>query len=805
MSQELHYTSVSRGLKPGSRGFGTVAATAHLADTLADRLESLSGYQAVYPPGDPAARFNPIVHAHVRLTAGGKVLDVLSRIGPAGLDYSGRPNKYAHHIVLDDDDRPEGGPAWLLGQPGFLQSAWEGEPRILPAGKVVPRGDRPAGVATAWQAMTGDAGWAGVLTESFLDDPRRPAYLVFRTGMEILPLFVEAIALLPASRRWEVEFSTYFNTLPQGVSCPWRGVLDGSVEAKNARRLPNALIVDLCRPIGRANGDVLVHLARTGELRERTGAEAQRPSQPDTSRGAYPMAGPPLPRSGTPGRSPRPSSRANFDVLPDLAARLASELVLSESEPARRSPRRQTYLIASIVAACLLTLVAAGFLWSRSLRGPLDPKPDASRLVPGPSVRVPPMPKDAPPEAEGDDAEDMAVAVDTAPKPGPPSRPAIADSPGKSVDTTTEKSRPDIPGPAVPNTKPPASREPLILACALPEIPKSQFAAKVPQQRSIDFPEDVGNHFEILNAREFRPMPAATSSTWNIATGAGSTLGGGGFTLAQLSRINARSWQFGWSKDARNHSTQVDAFRDAVLKFPARDGRAIFVLLRDLETRDKRPIVIVEKQPLLFDRLDPRIRTVSWTRNPDVLAGSTWKLGILRWRVVFASPDDQLLRREFESAPMPEGAKDKSNRVKLEQDLIPGEIKLKLTIDPESTGTITVRVEPDRAAVLKGRNERTNRREALANDTPKDDEGRARDPIEYRRGKLRKLEAAERKDDEAIKTVKRELADLEQIDEVRRIETLLSKPVRAELSVVIGLELGNATTLEIAKVGEFAD
>ena len=31
MSQELHYTSVPRGLKPGSRGFGTVAATAESA------------------------------------------------------------------------------------------------------------------------------------------------------------------------------------------------------------------------------------------------------------------------------------------------------------------------------------------------------------------------------------------------------------------------------------------------------------------------------------------------------------------------------------------------------------------------------------------------------------------------------------------------------------------------------------------------------------------------------------------------------------------------------------------------------
>src|SRR5438105_1995262 len=110
MSQELHYTSVPRGLKPGSRGFGTVAVTADLPGQLADRLESLSGYQAVYSPNDASAALNPVVHAHVRLTLGGRVLHVLSRIGPAGLDYSGRPNKYAHHVVLDANERPEGGP-----------------------------------------------------------------------------------------------------------------------------------------------------------------------------------------------------------------------------------------------------------------------------------------------------------------------------------------------------------------------------------------------------------------------------------------------------------------------------------------------------------------------------------------------------------------------------------------------------------------------------------------------------------------------------------------------------------------------
>ena len=237
MSQELHYTSVARGLKPGSRGFGTVAATANLPDSLAERLEGLSAYRAVYPPGDPSAELNPVAYVHVRLMAANHLLDALSRIGPAGLDYSGRPNKYAHHVLLEHEERPEGGPAWLLSQPGFLQDSWRGEPRILPQGRPVPRGDRPASIARSWLDRTGDAGWAGVLAESFLADPRRPVFLIFRPGIELLPLFVEAIALLPASRRWDVEFSTYLTNLPPGNTwCTWRACS----MARPRRRTPAA-------------------------------------------------------------------------------------------------------------------------------------------------------------------------------------------------------------------------------------------------------------------------------------------------------------------------------------------------------------------------------------------------------------------------------------------------------------------------------------------------------------------------------------------------------------------------------------
>jgi len=201
MSQELHYTSVPRGLLPGTRGFCTIACTPNMSGPLRERLESLSGYQQVFPPHDPKVGLNPVVFSHHRLNLGGRSYSVLSRVCFAGLDYTSRSNKYAHHVVLDPAERPAGGPAWLLSQPGFMEQSWQGEPRFIAAGQTPPQGDHPAGIAHAWQSLTGDAGWAGTLAESFITDQQRPVVLIFHPGMDLLPLLVEALALLPVPRR----------------------------------------------------------------------------------------------------------------------------------------------------------------------------------------------------------------------------------------------------------------------------------------------------------------------------------------------------------------------------------------------------------------------------------------------------------------------------------------------------------------------------------------------------------------------------------------------------------------------------
>ncbi|QDU16172.1 hypothetical protein CA11_40010 [Gimesia maris] len=268
MSQEIVYTSAPQGLKPGSRGFCTVIATQGMARNLAERLESLSGYRHAYAVHDEHAHLNPVNYSHLKFTVGGQEYSVLSRIGDAGQDYTGRTNKLAHHVALTPSERPPAGPAYQLQQPGFCIEAWDSQTRYTEINCHRLSSDHPPLTqCTSWSRWC-DAGWAGVLAESALEGRNQSQTIIYpvEAGSSTLALVSEALQLLPEKQRWEVTFSTYFTKLPAGVDCQWRFVLDGSPEAEAARRNPRVKLIDLCADLGTAPEGPLVASARTGQL-----------------------------------------------------------------------------------------------------------------------------------------------------------------------------------------------------------------------------------------------------------------------------------------------------------------------------------------------------------------------------------------------------------------------------------------------------------------------------------------------------------------------------------------------------------
>ena len=263
MTIELLYTSAAQGLKQGSRGFCTVICTAGLPINLAQRLESLSGYRHLYQPGDQRAEENPVCHSHIRLAVGGKTLSILSRVGAYGVDYSQRTNKIAHHVVFDGPV-PECGPAAVLAQSGIMRTNWDGECKTLQSGPEVSSITVQPAPCKQWKRITGDAGWAGVVANAWLQPTGKPVWIVFSESQStsLLDLMQEATAILPESRRWQATFSTYCTNLPPDVECRVRCVIAGSDEARMS--IARGSVLDLTKPMGNAHVNDAANAARHG-------------------------------------------------------------------------------------------------------------------------------------------------------------------------------------------------------------------------------------------------------------------------------------------------------------------------------------------------------------------------------------------------------------------------------------------------------------------------------------------------------------------------------------------------------------
>ncbi len=226
------------GLAQGSRGFCTVLSTVGTPINLATRLESLSGYRHLFATDSAEADSNPVAYSHVKFILAGQPTSVVSRVAAYGADYSGRTNKLAHHVVIHLSEAPAAGPAWLIQQPSFMRTTWDGRCGTPATGPVIPQADQAGNVCESWQRLTGDAGWGGVVADALAKPNRagKPTWIIYAIDQRdsLLDLLNESIALLPPDQRWNATFSTYAAALPPDIDCRVRCVVQGSEEARFA-------------------------------------------------------------------------------------------------------------------------------------------------------------------------------------------------------------------------------------------------------------------------------------------------------------------------------------------------------------------------------------------------------------------------------------------------------------------------------------------------------------------------------------------------------------------------------------------
>jgi hypothetical protein len=201
-----------------------------------ERLESLSSYQPIYPGGSALADRNPVAWSHWKIPVGSRQRSVLSRVAFVPSDYTGRPGKFAHHVLLEPGEQAQAGPAAMMIGEGVMRGAWDGEPQLLATRSLAK------GAAADTPSASGNPTVSTRLAKSFQEDPERPIYLIHEARAELLPVLNEAIASLPQALRWQVTFSTYFTEVPAGLSCAWRCVISGTPAAAAARGAKGLLI-----------------------------------------------------------------------------------------------------------------------------------------------------------------------------------------------------------------------------------------------------------------------------------------------------------------------------------------------------------------------------------------------------------------------------------------------------------------------------------------------------------------------------------------------------------------------------------
>ncbi|HEX4265985.1 MAG TPA: hypothetical protein VH597_16745 [Verrucomicrobiae bacterium] len=227
MPQQLIYTSAPRGVVAGRSGHCTVARSAAMREALMLQLEKLSYYQHLSLSG---GQERPI-HCCRLLDIRGSRYHVLTRIQDAGLDFTGRTNFVAHHLIFAPEEaRQFASPPVILGAWSGWVNSWNKEPELFNQEDWSSLAALAGGVrvpAVRWQQVTGDAVNGYGLLEARVGSAFRVDGM---TDEQVLGLFAESLELLDLrdQRRdfhasaWQYTFTTSMQEQDNPADFRWR-------------------------------------------------------------------------------------------------------------------------------------------------------------------------------------------------------------------------------------------------------------------------------------------------------------------------------------------------------------------------------------------------------------------------------------------------------------------------------------------------------------------------------------------------------------------------------------------------------
>ncbi|MBO5307907.1 MAG: hypothetical protein J6C40_07890 [Lentisphaeria bacterium] len=220
------YICISAQVEPKNQDctLTTVSSTIDIPEELCRELEKISCFST------PGIACDPVVLSSMKLLCGNEEYPFLSHVSPS----TDGEERVAHHLVFRNTKELEMCPGMA---PGVLRCDnfcvdWELLPEKLPLRMHLKARKRLGHRAYLWEALLGDAGWAGVVAERFLAHPDKPLYLEFSPeyidSYGLLELFGEVYFLLPESVRADFTFTTVFTGESENCSCFLRAVPSGS-------------------------------------------------------------------------------------------------------------------------------------------------------------------------------------------------------------------------------------------------------------------------------------------------------------------------------------------------------------------------------------------------------------------------------------------------------------------------------------------------------------------------------------------------------------------------------------------------